>query len=90
MRGAGPGPNDILYSSAADAGVRSSANLMEVVRREAGISQLVFALMTPTCLTRPVRIAELGAARARDVLFPTLAPGMSRSELDGILPELRI
>lgn len=43
---------------------------MEKVRGEAGSSKLVIALATPVYQTRPVCIAELGAALARGVLSP--------------------
>ena len=90
IRGAGLRPHDIFYSSASDTGVGSGEYLMERVRSEAGSSQLVIALITPTYQTRPVCVAELGAAWAREVLFPVMAPEMTRSELEGVLPGLSI
>lgn len=90
IRGAGLTTSDIFYSSAPDTGIRSGQNLMEIVRNEAGNSQLVIALVTPIYQTRPVCVAELGAAWARQVLLPLMAPGMKRSELEGVLPGLLI
>lgn len=90
MRGAGLRPSDIFYSSAPDTGVRSGQNLMEVVRNEAGKSLLIIALVTPTYQTRPVCVAELGAAWSREVLLPIMAPAMKRSELEGVLPGMLI
>lgn len=63
---------------------------MDRVHREASGSALIIAMVTPTYQARPVCVAELGAAWARDVLFPVLAPGMDRSELEGVLPGLLI
>lgn len=90
VRGAGLHSDDIFYSSAADMGVKSGKYLMDQVRDEAGGSPLIIALVTPMYQTRLVCVAELGAAWARDVLFPVLAPGMDRSELEGVLPGLKI
>lgn len=90
LRGAELRSADVFYSSAADMGVNSGEHLMERVRTEAGASELIVALVTPTYQTRPVCVAELGAAWARGVLFPMLAPGMDRSELEGVLPGLLI
>ncbi|PCC32030.1 toll/interleukin-1 receptor domain-containing protein [Glutamicibacter sp. BW77] len=86
IRGAGLNTAQIFYTSAADTGVPSGQNLMEVVRQEAGSSHLFIALVTPVYQTRPVCVAELGAAWARDLLFPIMSPGMDRSELEGVLP----
>lgn len=84
---------DLFYSSGADTGVPAGADLMSHVRKEVGTANLVVALITPTYLTRPVCMAELGAAWGLvgdDKLFPLLAPSMKRSDLDGILPSLLI
>lgn len=90
MRGAGLRSDDIFYSSAADTGVLSGETLMEAVRKEAASASLIVALVTPWYQSRPVCVAELGAAWARDVLMPLMAPGMPRSELEGVLPGLAI
>lgn len=84
---------DLFYTSGADTGVPAGADLMSYVRKEVGTANLVVALITPTYLTRPVCMAELGAAWGMvgdDRLFPLLAPGMRRGDLDGILPSLLI
>lgn len=90
LRGAELRSADVFYSSAADMGVKSGEHLMERVRTETGRSELIVAMVTPMYQTRPVCVAELGAAWARGVLFPVLAPGMNRSELEGVLPGLLI
>lgn len=90
LRGAELRSADVFYSSAADMGVKSGEHLLERVRAEAGGSELIIAMVTPMYQTRPVCVAELGAAWARGVLFPILAPGMGRSELEGVLPGLLI
>lgn len=90
VRGMGLNPkNDIFYSSERDTGVPSGADLMSWVRKEVGESTLVIAIITPLYSTRPVCMAELGAAWGKagdDHLFPLLAPGVSFSDLDGVLP----
>ncbi|MCX0276139.1 hypothetical protein [Brevibacterium sp. CS2] len=90
IRGAGLDVKEIFYSSEPDTGVRSGQTLMGVLRDEAGTSPLIIALVTPTYQTRQVCVAELGAAWARNVLFPLMEPGMKRSELEGVLPGLLI
>lgn len=82
--------DDIFFSSGVDTGVASGDDLMAAVRGQAAETVLLVALVTPTFQTRPVCVAELGAAWARNILFPLMSPGMSRSELDGILPGLAI
>ncbi|WP_147252410.1 toll/interleukin-1 receptor domain-containing protein [Blastococcus sp. TF02A-30] len=84
---------DLFYTSGADTGVPPGADLMSYVRKQVGAANLVVALITPTYLTRPICMAELGAAWGMvgdDKLFPLLAPGMKRGDLDGILPSLLI
>lgn len=90
LRGAGLRSADVFYSSAPDMGVSSGELLMERVRTEASDSSLIISMVTPIYQTRSVCIAELGAAWARGVHFPMLAPGMDRSELEGVLPGLLI
>lgn len=86
--GLGLNSEKIFYSSERDTGVPSGADLMNYVRREVGDSTLVVAIITPMYQTRPVCIAELGAAWGRadpSFVFPLLAPGVKRSELEGVL-----
>jgi hypothetical protein len=85
IRGAGLRPEQVFYSSEADTGVSSGQTLLQAVRSEAGQATLIIALVTPWFQTRPVCIAELGAAWARDVLMPLMAPSMKRDELEGVL-----
>lgn len=90
IRGGGLSSDSIFYSSGDDTGVRSGRDLMAEVRAEAGGTDLLIAMVTPTFQTRPVCIAELGAAWARNILFPLMSPDMDRSELEGVLPGLAI
>jgi hypothetical protein len=82
---------DIFYSSADDSGVPDGTDLMHYVREQAEHAGLVIAIITPTYQTRPVCIAELGAAWARTgALFPVLAPGMDRDSLEGVLTGMTV
>ena len=66
--------DELFYSSGAATGVPSGKDLMDFVRSQAGDSSLVVAVISPVFQTRPICIAELGAAWARSGrLFPTLA-----------------
>ncbi len=79
-------PDDIFYSSGADTGVPDGKDLLAHVRDQVGETGLVIAILTPTFQTRPVCVAELGAAWATTgKLFPLLVPGMKRAELEGVL-----
>ncbi|QWF21789.1 toll/interleukin-1 receptor domain-containing protein [Nocardioides sp. LMS-CY] len=90
IRGIGLHPKtDIFYSSERDTGVPTGADLLPFVRKEVGASTLVIAIVTPLYPTRPVCVAELGAAwgKAGDQhFFPLLAPGVAVGDLDGVLP----
>lgn len=80
------GPSELFYSSGADTGVPSGEDLLAHVRTRAGEANLVVAVITPTYQTRPVCVAELGAAWAKaGSLFPLLVPGMPRGDLEGVL-----
>lgn len=84
-------PDQIFYTSGEDTGVPSGSNLLEHVRRQVSEAGLVVAIITPTYRTRPVCIAELGAAWSRTgSLFPIALPGMARADLDGVLQGLAI
>jgi hypothetical protein len=65
---------------------------MATVREQISDSTLVIALITPTYQTRPVCVAELGAAwgRAGDNLIPALLPGMPREDLQGVLAPMTV
>lgn len=82
---------EVFYSSGADTGVPSGADLLAHVREQAQNTKLVIAIISPTYQTRPVCMAELGAAwGAVGRLFPLLTPGMDRSELQGVLSPMLI
>lgn len=89
--GCGLSPAELFYSSGADTGVPSGEDLLAHVRARAGGATLVVAIVSPTYQTRPVCIAELGAAWARaGNLFPLLVPGMPRGDLEGVLSGMLI
>lgn len=79
-------PAQIFYSSGADTGVPSGKDLNAYVREQVGEASLVVAIISPMFQTRPVCVAELGAAWSRvDNLFPIAVPGMDRTDLEGVL-----
>lgn len=91
--GLGLNGDKVFYSSERDTGVPSGADLMHSVRAEVSEATLVIAVITPTYQTRPVCIAELGAAWGRadpGHFFPLLAPGLERSDLEGVIPSTLI
>lgn len=82
-------PSEIFYSSGADTGVPLGKDLLTYVRTEVDEADLVIAVVSPTYQTRPVCVAELGAAwSVAGKLVPLLTPGLSRSTLEGVLPPL--
>lgn len=84
--GCGMPVEQIFYSSGEDTGVPSGRDLIHHVREQVSESVLVIAIITPTFQTRPVCVAELGAAWGRsDNLFPVAAPGMQRTDMEGVL-----
>jgi hypothetical protein len=84
-------PDELFYTSGEDTGIRSGDDLIATVRREVGDATLVVALITPTYQTRPVCIAELGAAWSRaGNLIPLTVPGFTRADLDGVLAGMTI
>jgi hypothetical protein len=87
--GCGLDGSNMFYSSERDTGVPSGADLMATIRKEVGDATLVIAIITPTYQTRPVCVAELGAAWALSgKLFPLLAPETNRDGLQGIIPSV--
>lgn len=77
---------DLFYSSGADTGVPSGSDLMAYMRGKVEGAGLVIAIISPTYLTRPVCVAELGAAwGVTNKLFPLLTPGMDRNALEGVV-----
>lgn len=84
-------PDDIFYTSGEDTGIPSGEDLIATVRKEVGEATLVIAVVTPTYQTRPVCIAELGAAWSRSGrLMPLILPGMPRTDLEGVLAGMTI
>lgn len=89
--GCGLDPSEIFYSSGQDTGVPSGKDLMAHVREQVESTDLVVAVITPTYLTRPVCIAEMGAAWGiSHKFFPILVPGMPRAALTGVLSTMLI
>jgi hypothetical protein len=89
--GCGARSDEIFYSSGEDTGVPSGGDLMAHVRERVADTSLVVAIISPTFQTRPVCIAELGAAWSRaGSLFPLLVPRMPRTALAGILPSMLV
>ena len=79
----------IFYSSGADTGIPSGSNLNAYVKEKVQDAKLVVAILTPSFQTRPYCVAELGAAWSRaDLLFPIAAPGVERTDLQGVLKGL--
>lgn len=81
---------DIFVSSIPGMDIPAGSDLMAEVRKEVSAATLVFAIITPIYSTRPVCVAELGAAwGVAGKLIPLLAPGVRRGDLDGVLPSLK-
>lgn len=83
-------PEKVFYSSRRGMGIPSGSALFETMRVELDKSPLVVAVISPTYLTRPTCVAEMGAAWARQTLFPVLTPGVTRESLTGPLTSLLI
>jgi len=84
-------PDNIFYTSGEDTGIPSGEDLIATVRREVGDATLVVGLISRTYQTRPVCVAELGAAWSRaGALMPLLLPGCDRGHLDGVLDGMTI
>lgn len=92
LRGCGVTDDQLFVSSIAELGVPSGTDLLHHVRERVGDAGLVVAIVTPTYLTRPVCVGELGAAWAvTGKLFPLLAMGIDRDrDLDGVLKGVRV
>lgn len=89
--GCGLKPSQIFYSSGEDTGVPSGSDLIHHVREQVGDSGLVIVVVSPMFQTRPVCIAELGAAWSRtDNLFPLAVPGMPRTDMEGVLAGMTV
>lgn len=90
IHGCGLKSEQILMTSLRETGVPTGKNLFETLRRTAAASPLVVALISPTYVTRPTCLAELGAAWVKDVLFPIMVGGVRRTDLNGVLQGLLI
>ena len=89
--GCGVSPDEIFYSSGEDTGVPSGSDLLSHVRTKVGEANLVVAVVSPAFQSRPVCVAELGAAWSRvDNLFPLAMPGMKRTDLEGVLEGMAV
>jgi hypothetical protein len=89
--GCGLDPDEIFYSSGEDTGVPSGLDLLAHVREQVGEAGLVIAIISPIFQTRPVCIAELGAAWSRTGnLFPLAVPGMPRTDMEGVLAGMTV
>jgi hypothetical protein len=78
----------IFYSSDRGRGVPTGQNLLTYVRDKVTDADLVIAVVSPMFQTRPVCVAELGAAwsRAGDgKFFPVAIPGMKRTDMEGVM-----
>lgn len=83
--------DEIFYSSGEDTGVPSGEDLLSHVRKKVGEASLVVAILTPTFQSRPVSVAELGAAWAQvGKLFPLALPSMQRTDLRGVLEGMTV
>lgn len=80
--------NQIFYSSDRGKGVPSGQSLLAYVRGKVSDADLVIAVVSPMFQTRPVCVAELGAAWSRageGKFFPVAVPGMARTDMEGVL-----
>lgn len=80
----------VFYTSRRATGISSGANLFEQMRQEAASAPLVIAIVSPTYLTRPTCLAEMGAAWAMKTLLPVLTPGVRRDSLTGPLASMLV
>lgn len=81
----------IFYSSDRGKGVPTGQNLMAYVQEKVGDAGAVIAIVSPMFQTRPVCVAEMGAAwsRAREgQFFPAAVPSMKRTDMEGVLKDV--
>jgi TIR domain len=82
---------DIFVSSIPGMDIPAGSDLLAAVRAEVSDTTLVIAVITPTYPTRPVCVAELGAAwGVAGKLLPVLVPGIDRDRLDGVLTGMKV
>lgn len=91
LRGCGLTEADIFVSSIPGMDIPAGSDLLATVRAEVTDTTLVLALITLTYPTRPVCLAELGAAwGVAGKLLPVLVPGIDRAHLDGVLTGMKL
>lgn len=82
---------DIFVSSIPGMDIPAGSDLLAAVRAKVSETTLVIAVITPTYPTRPVCVAELGAAwGVAGKLLPILVPGINRSQLEGVLTGMKV
>lgn len=90
LKNCGLAEADIFVSSIPGMDIPGGSDLLATVRAEVSDTTLVIAVITPTYPTRPVCIAELGAAwGVAGKLLPVLVPGINRDRLEGVLNGLK-
>ena len=91
LKGCGLAEVNIFVSSIPGMDVNSGSDLLAAVRAEVSDTTLVIAVISPTYPTRPVCVAELGAAwGVAGKLLPVLVPGVERGSLEGVLVGLKV
>jgi hypothetical protein len=80
----------VFYTSQRGTGIASGLDLFTEMREEAAASPLVIAIVSPTYLTRPTCLAEMGAAWVKGTFLPVLTPGLAREDLPGPLKAMLI
>jgi TIR domain len=82
---------DIFVSSIPGMDIPTGSDLLAAVRAEVSDTTLVIAVITPTYPTRPVCVAELGAAwGVAGKLLPVLVPSINRDQLAGVLTGMKV
>jgi hypothetical protein len=91
LKSCGLTETEIFASSIPGMDITAGRDLLAAVRAEVSATTLVIAVITPTYPTRPVCLAELGAAwGVAGKLLPVLAPGINRDQLDGVLTGMKV
>jgi hypothetical protein len=90
LKNCGLAEADIFVSSIPGMDIPTGSDLLAAVRAQVSDSTLVIAVISRTYPTRPVCVAELGAAwGVTGKLLPVLVPGIDRDQLDGVLTGLK-
>lgn len=91
LKSCGLTEDDIFVSSIPGMDIPAGSDLLAAVRAEVSDTTLVIAVITPTYPTRPVCVAELGAAwGVSGKLLPVLAPSIKRDQLEGVLAGMKV